>query len=136
MNMQNKGRYLCWMARVGAIALAQCGAPAIAQHAGGHAAAGAGGAHQHLDGRFSHNQYYFDHGYSVHRLPAASAGFMVEMAAATDSTAVTGTAGAAVPGLSGAHRSACSYPSCRCTSRLCGATAFPITTQTTRTTLG
>jgi len=65
MNMQNKGRYLCWMAQVGAIALALCGAPAIAQHAGGHAAAGAGGAHQHLDGRFSHNQYYFDHGYSA-----------------------------------------------------------------------
>src|SRR5665213_3015192 len=74
MNMQNKGRYLCWMARVGAIALAQCGAPAIAQHAGGHAAAGAGGAHQHFDGRFSHNQYYYDHGYSVRRAPAGGVG--------------------------------------------------------------
>jgi hypothetical protein len=74
MNMQNKGRYLCWMAQVGAIALALCGAPAIAQHAGGHPAGGAGGAHQHLDGRLSHNQYYFDHGYSVRTPPAGSLG--------------------------------------------------------------
>lgn len=48
------------------MALALCGAPAIAQHAGG--------AHLHLDGRFSHNQYYFDHGYSVGRPPAGSIG--------------------------------------------------------------
>lgn len=54
---------------------------AIGQHAvggghpagGGHAASG-GGAHQHLDGRFGHNQYYYDRGYSVRRPPAGGLG--------------------------------------------------------------
>jgi hypothetical protein len=50
--------------------------PTIAQHAGGHAGAGAirGGAHQHLDGRFSHNQFYYDRGYSIRRPPADGIG--------------------------------------------------------------
>jgi len=47
---------------------------AMAQHAGGQAAAAGGGAHQHFDGRFSHNQYYYDHGYSVRRLPTGGVG--------------------------------------------------------------
>ena len=48
---------------------------AIAQHAAAHAGgAAAGGAHQHFDGRFSHNQYYYDRGYSVQRLPAGGLG--------------------------------------------------------------
>jgi hypothetical protein len=46
---------------------------ALAQHAGGHAGAG-GGAHQHFDARFSHNQYYYDRGYSVRRPPAGGFG--------------------------------------------------------------
>ncbi len=33
-----------------------------------------GGAHQHLDGRFSHNQYYYDRGYSVRRPPVGCVG--------------------------------------------------------------
>jgi hypothetical protein len=50
---------------------------ASAQHAGGRAGAvarGGGGAHQHFDARFSHNQYYYDRGYSVHRPPAGGLG--------------------------------------------------------------
>jgi len=48
----------------------------IAQHAAGHAGSGAvgGGAHQHFDGRFSHNQYYYDRGYSVRRPPSGGIG--------------------------------------------------------------
>lgn len=49
--------------------------------AGGHAPAGhrpmghpPGGAHQHFDSRFSHNQYYYDHGYAVHRPPPGAFG--------------------------------------------------------------
>lgn len=33
-----------------------------------------GGPHQHLDGRFSNNHYYYDRGYSVHRPPGGSVG--------------------------------------------------------------
>ncbi len=62
------------------------GSPAFAQHPGG-APRGApsggaprggpigGGAHQHLDSRFSHNQYYYDHGYSVSRPPSGGSEF-------------------------------------------------------------
>jgi hypothetical protein len=51
-------------------------AAAIAQHLGPHvgAATMAGRAHQHLDGRFSHNQYYYDHGYGVRRPPVGGLG--------------------------------------------------------------
>lgn len=42
---------------------------------GGHAVGGGGGgAHQHLDSRFGHNQYYYDHGYSMRRPPAGGLG--------------------------------------------------------------
>lgn len=54
--------------------LAATSGAAIAQHAGGgHVGAapgGGGGAHQHLDARFGHNQYYYNHGYSVPKPPA------------------------------------------------------------------
>jgi hypothetical protein len=50
--------------RLAALLLMAVGGAAIAQHTAIHA-----GAHQHFDGRFSHNRYYFDHGYSVHRPP-------------------------------------------------------------------
>ena len=30
----------------------------------------ASGAHAHFDGRFAHNQYYYNHGYAVHAPPA------------------------------------------------------------------
>ncbi len=33
-----------------------------------------GGAHQHLDNRFSHNRYYFDRGYTVRRPPPGGIG--------------------------------------------------------------
>ena len=49
---------------------------ALGQHAGAHGAGAplAGGAHQHFDGRYSHNQYYYDRGHSVSRLPAGAQG--------------------------------------------------------------
>ncbi|HMK87921.1 MAG TPA: DUF6515 family protein [Steroidobacteraceae bacterium] len=59
-------------------AIAQHGGAAGGAHAGGggHTSAGAsgGGAHQHFDGRFGHNQYYYDHGYSVRTPPAGGLG--------------------------------------------------------------
>ena len=68
----------------GALALAG-GAPALGQHAGGHGgapmgggarpAAPMGGAHQHLDTRFSHNQYYYDRGYSLRKPPTGGGEF-------------------------------------------------------------
>jgi hypothetical protein len=71
------------LALAGVLAIAASG-PAIAQHATGHggsapAAQGrsgpaTGGAHQHLDSRYSHNQYYYDRGYSVRRPPAGGLG--------------------------------------------------------------
>ena len=51
--------------------------PVFAQHATSHGGGGArltGGAHQHFDGRYSHNQYYYDRGYSVRRPPAGGRG--------------------------------------------------------------
>ncbi len=81
MNIHGKEGYPWWMVRVGVATLALCGQLAVAQRTGGHqgsSAAGgthaAAGAHQHIDGRFSHNQSYFDHGYSVHRPPSGSVG--------------------------------------------------------------
>jgi len=52
---------------------------ALSQQARGRApqAAGGrpgGGPHQHFDGRFSNNHYYYDRGYSVHRPPRGSVG--------------------------------------------------------------
>jgi len=53
---------------------------AVAQHTtsgGGHASGGhapAATAHQHFDGRFGHNQYYYDRGYSVRRPPTGGLG--------------------------------------------------------------
>jgi hypothetical protein len=47
-------------------------APSAGAHAapGGHAVPG-GGPHQHLDGRFGHDHYYYNPGYSVRRPPGA-----------------------------------------------------------------
>ena len=57
------------------LTLAPTGA-ALAQHGGGGFHAGGGGAmhsgagpNMHFDGRFSHNQYYFNHGFATHSLP-------------------------------------------------------------------
>ncbi len=56
-------------------------APALAQHApgppGAHPGAGSRGRsapHQHFDGRFSNDHYYYNRGYRVHRPPPGSIG--------------------------------------------------------------
>jgi hypothetical protein len=60
-----------------------CAAPALAQHSlggmgGGHVSSGGHmstghamslGAHQHFDGRYAHNQYYYNHGYRTYSVP-------------------------------------------------------------------
>jgi len=65
-----------------------CSNAVLAQHPGSHAGGAvshassgagphgmpAGGAHQHLDSRFGHNQYYYNHGYSVHHAPGGPSG--------------------------------------------------------------
>lgn len=59
-----------------ALALAVPG-PALAQHAGQRPSAPPGRgapAHQHFDGRFSNDHYYYDRGYRIHRPPAGSIG--------------------------------------------------------------
>jgi hypothetical protein len=58
------------------VLLIAASAATIAQHVGAHPARTtmAGGAHQHFDGRFSHNQYYYDRGYSVRRPPVGGVG--------------------------------------------------------------
>jgi len=72
-------------AALGAVLALAVALPALAQHAaahggggggagGGHVAAPAGAAHQHFDGRFSHDRYYYDHGYSVRQPPRGSFG--------------------------------------------------------------
>jgi hypothetical protein len=52
------------------------GAPSAGHTGGGHAAPGGHapqpGPNQHLDGRFGHNQYYYNPGYAVRRAPAGS----------------------------------------------------------------
>jgi hypothetical protein len=45
------------------------GAQAWAQRGGRPGDFARGGPHQHLDGRFAHNQFYFNRGYSVRSLP-------------------------------------------------------------------
>ena len=71
-----------WLA-LAALLLAAGIEMALAQHpGGGHPSGGipsggrptGGGPHQHFDARFSHNHYYFDHGYSVHRPPPGGPG--------------------------------------------------------------
>jgi hypothetical protein len=64
--------------RIGSSLLAATGvlliaasAAAIAQRVGAHAG---GGAHQHFDGRFSHDQYYYDRGYAIRRPPVGGLG--------------------------------------------------------------
>jgi hypothetical protein len=76
--MINARRSIPWLCLLlaGTLAIATS-APALAQHPGGGGARGGsaprgapagGGPHQHLDSRFSHNQYYYDRGYSVPRV--------------------------------------------------------------------
>jgi len=78
MYMQCNKRGSSWLALVSSVALVMCSGRALAQHSGEHAGGPGGpvtgGAHQHLDSRFSHNQYYFDHGYSVHHPPVGAVG--------------------------------------------------------------
>ncbi len=70
-------KQLGWIA---AFALLQAFATelAAAQHAGVHAPPPARAAapppHQHMDSRFSHNQYYFNRGYAARRPPPGSLG--------------------------------------------------------------
>jgi len=75
--MTTFGKRIAWTSVVfaGVLALSVSGS-AIGQHAGAAAHGGgmAGGAHQHFDGRFAHNQYYFNRGYSVRRPPAGGLG--------------------------------------------------------------
>jgi len=65
-----------WLTLVVVLAAALCSRPVFAQHAGsahvggGGAHPSGGGAHQHLDSRFSHNQYYYDRGYGVRTPPS------------------------------------------------------------------
>jgi len=78
---RNRARRWTLMALV---ATALCSGGALGQHVGGgggHVGGGAGGghpsgggAHQHLDSRFSHNQYYYDRGYGVRTPPAGGLG--------------------------------------------------------------
>ncbi len=63
-----------WLALAGVLAMAAIG-PAIAQPAAPRASRpAAGGPHEHLDSRFSHNRYYFDRGYAVRRPPRGAFG--------------------------------------------------------------
>ncbi len=72
-----------WPALAATLVIGMAGT-AIAQHpGGGHPSGGppAGSQqpigtppHEHFDGRFSHNHYYYDHGYSVHRPPRGGPG--------------------------------------------------------------
>ena len=80
MTTQRVGNLWSCLALASVLMVAASGA-AIAQHAGGHVGGGhvsggamGGGAHQHFDGRFSHNQYYYDRGYSIRRPPAGGLG--------------------------------------------------------------
>jgi len=79
MNSMSEKNKCGWFTLAGILTMA-ISELAIAQHGGGHAgsALSAGsrayGAHQHLDSRFSHNQYYYDHGYSVRTPPAGGVG--------------------------------------------------------------
>ncbi len=61
---------------VTALLAAALAVPALAQHAGrpARAAPAARGAHEHFDGRYSHDRYYYNRGYSVRRPPAGSVG--------------------------------------------------------------
>jgi hypothetical protein len=69
------GRARCSLPAI-AVAIALTGAgsgaiPVASAHNGGGGAGETGTAtHQHLDARFSHNRYYYDRGYAVHRPPA------------------------------------------------------------------
>jgi hypothetical protein len=65
-----------WLTAAGAVVLVATGSP-LTQLAWAHNGGGGGGGgesgtatHQHLDWRFSHNRYYYDRGYAVHRPPA------------------------------------------------------------------
>jgi len=78
----------CWAVAVATAGLLVLAASAaLAQHVGagggGHGGALAGGhagmpahgaANQHLDSKFSHNQYYYNRGYTVHNPPAGGVG--------------------------------------------------------------
>jgi hypothetical protein len=62
-----------WLVAAGATVLVATVAaliePALAGGGGGGGAGETGTAtHQHLDSRFSHNRYYYDRGYAVHRV--------------------------------------------------------------------
>ena len=59
-----------WLRAAGATVLVGTGS-ALFQHAWANGGGGAGetgtATHQHLDSRFSHNRYYYDRGFAVHK---------------------------------------------------------------------
>lgn len=80
MTIKHRTRTFTSLAAVSVLAVAFAGA-ALGQHVGGRPGAPAraggriGGApHEHFDGRFSNNHYYYDRGYAVHRPPPGSVG--------------------------------------------------------------
>ncbi len=77
--MHGEEKRCTWLASAGAAILVVAGS-ASTQHTSAHNGGGGGGAgesgtatHQHLDSRFSHNRYYYDRGYAMHRPPAGGA---------------------------------------------------------------
>ena len=73
LHMCRKEKGSNWLVAAGASVLVGTGSawiqPAWASGGGGGGAGETGTAtHQHLDGQFSHNRYYYDRGYAVHTL--------------------------------------------------------------------
>jgi len=83
--MSNGKHHLFAMLLTGLL-VASVSGTAFGQHAGGHGGGGGRGGeggggrparappNQHVDGRFAHNQYYFNRGYSVNRVPGGAVG--------------------------------------------------------------
>src|SRR5215472_15757448 len=69
-----------WLGAAGATVLVGTVAaviqPALAGGGGGGGEAGTA-THQHLDSQFSHNRYYYDRGYAVHRVSAGGVANLV-----------------------------------------------------------
>ena len=64
-------RHRCtWLAAAGATILVALAQTASARSGGGGAGEFGTATHQHLDTGFSHNRFYYDRGYAMHRPPA------------------------------------------------------------------